>query len=412
MALDIRVAMGDSVPAFRRGMTCGGHTCGGLIERMTTIPMVLDPATLTVAFVLLSAVLGTLLIFSWTLNRRLNAMAWWGSAFWLIGIGIGAANLGKAPPSYTVLLLANGSGILSYGALYVGCRIFNDRPGIILPGGLGVAIWAAAFPFIYDSQGYRLILASLLTGGYAALSAWELWRHAVQALASQRVAVVLLSGLAVFNLLRGSLGISLTSVPWIDSFGRRWSPEMALFLVVIGPTLAFMFLSMAKERLKFEYKQAALVDDLTGIPNRRAFLQAASKLLDRLNGRPASCLLFDLDNFRAINDRFGHAAGDHILSIFGRILTEKLPKGSFGRLGGEEFAAILPVDARDAAAVAETIRHAFSVTGKAALGGDEDVTVSIGCATIPRARTEDLLRRADHALYRAKESGRNIVVAA
>jgi diguanylate cyclase (GGDEF)-like protein len=374
--------------------------------------MVLDPATLTVAFILLSAVLGTLLIFSWTLNRRLGAMAWWGAAFWLIAIGIGWANLGKGPPSYGVLLLANALGILSYGAIYVGCRVFNERPGILLPGGAGVAIWMCAFPFIYDSQGYRLILASLLTGAYSALSAWELGRYATQTLASQRVAVVLLSGLAVFNLLRGLLGISLTSVPWIDTFARRWSSEMALFLVVIGPTLAFMFLSMAKERLKFEYKQAALVDDLTGIPNRRAFLQAASRLLNRLNDRPASCLLFDLDNFKAINDRYGHAVGDRILGVFARTLTENLPRGTFGRLGGEEFAAILPIGAGDAAALAERIRHAFAEAGKAALGKTEEVTVSIGCATIPRAVAEDLLRRADHALYRAKESGRNVVVVA
>ncbi|MFC1457311.1 GGDEF domain-containing protein [Microvirga arabica] len=224
------------------------------------------------------------------------------------------------------------------------------------------------------------------------------------------MAVVLLLGLAVFNLLRGLLGISLTSVPWIDSFGRRWSPEMALFLVVIGPTLAFMFLSMAKERLKFEYKQAALVDDLTGIPNRRAFLQAAARLLDRLHDRPAGCLLFDLDNFKAINDCHGHAAGDPILRVFARTLTDNLPKGTFGRLGGEEFAAILPIGAKDAAGIAEKIRHAFAEAGKAALATSGEVTVSIGCATVSRTMAEDLLRRADRALYRAKESGRNIVV--
>jgi diguanylate cyclase (GGDEF)-like protein len=393
-------------------MSCGTYLCGSLADWMTAALMVLDPATLTVAFILLSSVLGTLLVFSWTLNRRLSALAWWGAAFWLIAVGIGWANLGKGPQGYPVLLLANALGILSYGALYVGCRVFNARPGVLLHGGAGVAVWVCAFPFIYDSQGYRLILASLLTGAYSALSAWELGRYATQALASQRVAVVLLSGLAAFNFLRGLLGISLTSVPWIDTFARRWSSEMALFLVVIGPTLAFMFLSMAKERLKFEYKQAALVDDLTGIPNRRAFLQAASRLLNRLNDRPASCLLFDLDNFKAINDRHGHAVGDHVLSVLARTLTYILPKGTFGRLGGEEFAAILPIDARDAAVLAEKIRHAFAEAGRAALGENEEVTVSIGCATIPRAKAEDLLRRADHALYCAKESGRNVVVVA
>ena len=393
-------------------MSCGTHPCGSLADRITAAPMVLDPATLTVAFVLLSSVLGTLLIFSWSLNRRLKSLAWWGSGFWLVAAGIGWANLGKGPPSYAVLLMANALGLLSYGALYVGCRVFNDRSGGLLHVGAGAAVWACAFPLIHDSQGYRLIMASGLAAAYSALCAWELWRHAAQTLASQRVTVVLLSGLAVFNLLRGLLGISLTSVPWIDGFARRWSSEMALFLVVIGPALAFMFLSMAKERLKFEYKQSALVDDLTGIPNRRAFLQAASALLNRLNDRPASCLLFDLDNFKAINDRYGHAAGDRILGVFASTLSDYLPKGTFGRLGGEEFAAIVPISARDAAGLAEKIRHAFAEAGKAALGTSEEVTVSIGCATIPRAMVDDLLRRADQALYRAKESGRNVVVVA
>lgn len=374
--------------------------------------MVLDPASLTVALVLLTAVLGTLLIFSWTLNRRLSALVWWGSAFWLLVLAIGWANLGRGQPSYSVLLLANALGILSYGALYVGCRVFNSRGGILLPATLGPIVWIGAFPFIYGSQGLRLLLASALAGIYAALSSWELWRHAPQALASQRVVVLLLACLAGFNVARGLLGLSLTSVPWIDGFAQRWSSELALFLVILCPTLAFMFLAMSKERLKLEYKQAALVDELTGIPNRRAFLQGASRMLDRLSDRPASSLLFDLDNFKAINDRYGHEAGDRILTIFARTLAEHLPQGTFGRMGGEEFAAILPIREREAAALANRIRGAFATAGMAALDADIEVTVSIGCATASQAKVEDLLRQADQALYRAKEFGRNRVVTA
>src|SRR3712207_4928767 len=139
-------------------MPCGVHLCGGSADRMAAAPMVLDPATLTVAFILLSAVLCPLLIFSLTFNTRFGATGWWGAAFWLIAVGIGWANLGKGPPGYGVLLLANALGIMSYGAIYVGCRVFDERPGILLQGGAGVAVWMCAFPFIYDSQGYRLIL--------------------------------------------------------------------------------------------------------------------------------------------------------------------------------------------------------------------------------------------------------------
>ncbi len=386
--------------------------CGRLTERMAAAPMVLDPATLTVAFVLLSTVLGTLLVFSWVLSRGVSALAWWGSAFLLIGTAIASANLGRGQPHPVVLLAANALGMLAYSTLYAGCRIFNRRSAPLIGSLAGVVIWIGAFPFIYDSQGYRLMLASLLTGSYATLSAWELGRHQVASLASQRVAVVLLLGLALFNFSRGLLGLSWVSIPWVAAFASRWSSEMALFLVVFTPTLAFMFLSMAKERLKFEYKRAALVDPLTNVPNRRAFLQNAAKLLSQLGNRPASCLLFDLDNFKTINDRYGHEAGDRILTVFGQVLAGHLPKRTFGRLGGEEFAAIVPLDTGEAAALADKIRHAFAAAGKAALGGQAEVTVSAGCAAGVRIGAAALLQKADSALYRAKSSGRNIVIAA
>jgi diguanylate cyclase (GGDEF)-like protein len=379
---------------------------------MAAASMVLDPATLTVAFVLLSAVLGTLLIFSWVLNRKVKALAWWGSAFWLIAVGIGSANLAQGQPAYAVLLVANALALLCYGVLYTGCRIFNGRSTPLTATLAGVAVWIGAFPFIYSSQGYRLIVASLITFAYSSLSAWELGRHAPRPLASSRAAVVLLLGLAAFNLSRGALGISLTSVSWIDTFASRWSPSMALLLVMFGPTLAFMFLSMAKESVEFEYRQAALVDPLTGAPNRRAFMENASRLLARLGNKPASCLLFDLDNFKAINDRHGHDAGDRILTIFGEILAKHLPQQSFGRLGGEEFGAILPLDSREAALLADQIRHAFSTVGAETLGGLVNVTVSVGCITGAGVDAGTLLRRADAALYQAKRSGRNIVIAA
>jgi diguanylate cyclase (GGDEF)-like protein len=187
---------------------------------------------------------------------------------------------------------------------------------------------------------------------------------------------------------------------------------MALLLVVYGPALAFIFLSMAKERVEFDYKQAALVDPLTGIPNRRAFLQNASELLDRLGSRPASCLLFDLDNFKTINDNYGHDVGDHILSVFGKTLTGHLPESTFGRLGGEEFGAIISCSTSEAEALAEKIRHSFAISGETVLGFGAEVTVSVGCATAMNSSAQELLSLADIALYKAKAGGRNSVVTA
>jgi diguanylate cyclase (GGDEF)-like protein len=374
--------------------------------------MVLDPATLGAVFVLLSAVLGALLLFAWTLNRKVRALAWWGGAFGLVPFGMGMVSLGQGAPGYWVLLIANAIMALAYGVQYAGCRAFNGRMGTVPASIAGAAVWVLAFPMIHDRPAARLALMSGIAGGYAALSAWELWRHAPQRLASQRVAIVLLVCLAGFNFARGTLGFSLSSIAWIDAFASRWSSEMALLLVIYVPALAFIFLSMAKERVEFDYKRAALIDPLTGIPNRRAFLKNASKLLDRLGGKPASCLLFDLDNFKSLNDTYGHDVGDRILSVFGQTLARHLPRRTFGRIGGEEFGAIIPVEPHEAAALAETIRRAFAASGESALGVRAEVSVSVGCATAVAATAQELLSRADIALYQAKADGRNMVVTA
>jgi diguanylate cyclase (GGDEF)-like protein len=375
--------------------------------------MKLDPVTLNVAFILLSAVLGSLLAFSWRLNQKVEALAWWSGAFCLIALGIGLVNHGKISDTPLSLLVGNALGVLSHGALYAGCMRFNGRRGVLLPAVAGAFVWAAAFPFIVDMPQARLMLVAFLTGVYASFSAWELWKHAPQPLASQRIAVILLAGLGALSFLRGWLGITLTSISWIDALAMRWSSEMALFLVVFTPTLAFIFLSMAKERVEYGYKQAAFVDPLTGIPNRRAFMKHAARLIEQRNGRPVTCLLFDLDNFKTLNDRYGHDVGDRVLMSFGEVLARHLPARTFGRLGGEEFAAVLSMSSREAITVADEIRHAISAAGRAALGPHADVTVSIGCTTsLSGVGVDILLQEADVALYKAKEYGRNVVISA
>jgi diguanylate cyclase (GGDEF)-like protein/PAS domain S-box-containing protein len=218
--------------------------------------MILDPHTLAAAFILLSAMLGALLLFAWTHNRKVHALAWWGATFCLIPGGIGMANLGQSVLGHLNLLVANALVTLGYGFLYAGCVTFNARRGKLPAVVIGPAIWVGAFPFIYETYSARLVLLSLITGAYAALSAWELGKHAPRGLASQRAAIILLLILAAFNVFRGLLGLSLGSIFWLNALASRWSTEMALFLVVYAPALAFIFLSMAKERLEFEHRNA------------------------------------------------------------------------------------------------------------------------------------------------------------
>jgi diguanylate cyclase (GGDEF)-like protein len=371
--------------------------------------MNLDPATLGFVFILTTVVLGSLLLFSWLLNRTIKALAWWSGAFFLTFFGMAFVSLGQGHPSMQVLLVANGFMALAYGSLYAGCRAFNGRSGLLVAATSGLGVWLLAFLIILNNASARLALMSAIAAVYSILSAWELWKHGPERLASQAVVVPLLIGLGIFNIFRGMLGFSVSSTLWISAFTQRWSSEMALVLVVYMPALAFVFLSMAKEKVEVGYKQAALVDPLTGLPNRRAFFKHASRLVKNSGPAPISCLLFDLDHFKSVNDRFGHDLGDHILTLFSQVLKRSLPKNSYGRLGGEEFAAIMPVPKPEAEALAEHVRATFAALAKTVKGAQTDGTVSIGCASLTNASVRQLLQEADIALYRAKANGRNAV---
>lgn len=217
--------------------------------------MNLDPRTLAFDFILTLVILGGLLFFFWTRNRKVSALAWWSATFALNSIGIGMVNLVPGLPVHPKVMLANSLVALGYGALYTGARIFNERPISRLALVVGPALWMLAYPLFHDNIGARVTVISLITGGYAALSAWELWKHDSHQLASQRAAVALLLVLTTFSLFRAVVGLPMGSMFWVDAFVRGWSSEMALFLIVYVPALAFVFLGMAKERIEVGYRE-------------------------------------------------------------------------------------------------------------------------------------------------------------
>jgi diguanylate cyclase (GGDEF)-like protein len=146
--------------------------------------------------------------------------------------------------------------------------------------------------------------------------------------------------------------------------GSVWLTVLSFEALLFTISIAFILLAMAKERTELLHRTAAMVDPLTGIANRRSFLQDAAQLAKRhsANPRPTAVLLIDLDHFKSINDRFGHALGDRALELFALTARHSVRSTDLlGRLGGEEFAAILPDMSRDrAVAVAERIRASFA----------------------------------------------------
>ena len=163
---------------------------------------------------------------------------------------------------------------------------------------------------------------------------------------------------------------------------------------------------------KINLERIASIDDLTGIMNRRAFLEAANTEVARYRRtkRPFTAVMIDIDNFKRINDRCGHAVGDEVLKKFTSIVSGALRAVDvFGRVGGEEFCMILHnTTMEDAMLVSQRLREKI-VNDCQFDNVDQTITCSMGLASIAREDVEfsTLMQRADTALYTAKETGRN-----
>lgn len=168
------------------------------------------------------------------------------------------------------------------------------------------------------------------------------------------------------------------------------------------------------EELTKQLKHQATTDFLTGLANRRWLTEQVPAIQAHAERarEPMSIILFDLDNFKLVNDDFGHDVGDQVLMIVGEIVKDSLrPYDLASRIGGEEFCIVLPrTSGTDAVAIAERLRTAFEWCLLDPLARGR-ITCSFGVVEAgPGERLQQLLRRADSALYRAKDAGRNRVI--
>jgi diguanylate cyclase (GGDEF)-like protein len=204
--------------------------------------------------------------------------------------------------------------------------------------------------------------------------------------------------------------------PGVNFDDTMASVRLGIALLTLGP-LAVASINAAREDLLETLDRSANYDYLTGSLARSAFMDRGQRLCEALQPTGTIAVLaLDIDQFKNVNDSFGHAAGDRILVAFAAAVTRVLRPGDlFGRLGGEEFAIIMPsVDDAEALAIAERIRDQVEAAGVTLDDGQHvSITVSIGLVNWRcRIRTsiDTALASADQALYAAKDAGRNRVV--
>lgn len=386
-----------------------------MFAHLTAGSMSLDIGTLFVIAVGVTSLLGLFLLFAF-MQDRVTALAWWGVAYLIGGV---SGLIWRLDDMISPPLPANTANILLFvavGMIWSAARLFHGRPVLWATMCLGAVVWliSSFSPAFVDSAASRLVVSSLIVATYTFLTAGELWRERRQSLIRRWPALfvpmlhgaIFLSPLALAALSEGGGALAL---------GTGWVAVYAIEIVLYVVGAAFIVLVLAKDRTVRHYKTAAATDPLTEVLNRRGLFEAADLMRRGRQARqePVCALAFDLDFFKSINDRFGHASGDATLRLFGSVLKNTLRGGdAIGRLGGEEFVALLPSSLTDAVNAAERVRKAFAAAS-AEPGRHAAATVSIGVACGSAfAETDALIARADAALYCAKRNGRNRVEAA
>ena len=384
--------------------------------------MTADIPTLLLMIVVSSVVVaGALLVLNG--NQRRDGLQYWAIALLLSSIAHALLLLYGRIPNLLTVVLGNALLASGLGSFLLAVRRFY---GLTLYWWRLAALVAlvALVMFIYQHQFVRRVAFSSVCLG--AQTAWVLWvllrNQPFRESNFSRGALLLASGLGLIlatMLLRGTAAIffSLDIATVLQSNLVQTLTFMVSFLASLVCSFGFVF--MAKERADAANVRLAKQDALTGVANRRVFFERLEAELarSRRHGNPLSLMMVDVDHFKQVNDQHGHGAGDRLLVSIAQTMARALRADDvLGRMGGEEFAAVLPgVSPTEAQAIAERVRSAVERQAlDATQGGPQRATVSIGLvhsATLGAdADMDTLLPAADTALYRAKAEGRNRVM--
>jgi diguanylate cyclase (GGDEF)-like protein len=372
--------------------------------------LMLDIATLYLVATLVAAMLGGLLLYFWR-QERIAALGWWGAAYLAGGAAIATWTVGTPYLPPEALLGLNVIGLIACGMVWNAARVFHGKRTSSIGFCAGAVLWALTSLQLSEASPLRMLLGAGIVAGYAVLTANELWSERRKTYKNRwpAIAIPVLHGLVLMlPIIVGDL-----VRPAEGALGHAWVAAFAIELVLYAVGTVFIIFLMVSERTVKAHKTAASIDPLTELFNRRGFSELCARMIEReaIVSRPVSVLLFDIDHFKSVNDRFGHPAGDEILKLFANIILHTLRVTDIvGRIGGEEFAALLPCSTEEAVVAAERVRTTFAGAGVQIDDVAVPTTVSVGVATGENGiDLNAMLGSADTALYRAKRGGRNRV---
>jgi diguanylate cyclase (GGDEF)-like protein len=380
--------------------------------------MMLNVPTLWTAFVVNFLALG--LIWAYIVHSYPSfeaARFWAGSAFAAVA-GTAVAMLMLVTEPLVPLLFGGTLTTLSTCLGAMGVKRFYGEPApwrdTLLITGLGCA-GMGFFIYGYDSATMRVLIYSAVLS-LPLVPTLRLLMSPQDGRINPGAKLAGVIGMIAIGLYAIRAAGKLFQIGGDISFVHFSAPHAVMILLLMFLSMAwnFGFLLMAMDRLRNEVADLALMDDLTGVGNRRQLLQRLGEECARSerSGQPFALLVIDLDAFKAINDTHGHAAGDACLQHFTLMAQTRLRPGDLlARTGGDEFCVVLPDSTlHEGSMIARRIIDLCRADAAACVGQDIPLAVSIGVAQWTRevgALPDRLIAAADHALYVAKKEGKN-----
>jgi diguanylate cyclase (GGDEF)-like protein len=374
--------------------------------------MALDPITMLTITIALAAAAALYLAVEWR-TVRVPSLLFWSAGFATISVGSTLALLRGSGIVVIGIWFANGLLVTAHWLFLLGVTRFTETR-LSRAWYLIFVLWIALLLLPDQPWWSKVMLAanSLLVSLLMVKASWLLRPHgkSLSVGAVQLRYVLLAHGMFYFS----KAVTAVVPGTLIDLAAFR---GQIIQISLVEGTMAVMLIALSmtgSERHRREKRIARLAarDPLTALYNRRALELRGQRLLENVSdARPGALLLMDVDNFKLVNDLYGHSAGDRLLVALSETIRSALPNGSLAaRLGGDEFVMLLDnTSSEHILALGRTLREAFHVTASQTFSTPQPVTLSIGATLFSQSPPSlaALIERSDAALYESKRGGRN-----